>query len=144
MSLLDRLTARPRLFDEVRFVLSAGLIGALAGLVLAALALPPDSPGFPTSPRLAPWLAAVAPAAGIGWWSALVWAVAMALQARRGGVPIAALTPAAWLAAGITVACGAAAPLLTLDRGWGVAAGVVAGTLAARTWLSRAAGRARA
>ena len=141
MSLLARLSVRPRLFDEVRFVLGAALIGALAGVVLAVLALPPDSSGFPTSPRLAPWLAAVAPATGIGWWSALVWAVAMALQARRGGVPTPALTPATWLAAGITVACGFAAPLLSVNRGWGIAAGVVAGTVAARTSLSRAAGK---
>ena len=140
MSLLARLFARPRLFDEVRFVLGAALIGALAGLVLALLALPPAGSGFSTSPRVAPWVAAIAPAAGIGWWGALAWGVVMALQARRGTrPPVAALAQATWLAAGIVVACGALAPAMAVDQGWGIGAGVLLGTVAARVWMARPA-----
>jgi len=144
MSLLARLFARPRLFDEVRFALGAALIGGLAGLLLAVLALPPVASGFPTSPSLAPWVGALAPAAGLGWWGGLVWAVALALQARRGTpVPVRALTTATWLAASVVVACGAAGPLLRVHRGWSLVAGMLAGTWAARVWLSRSCERSR-
>jgi len=130
---------RPRILAEIRFVVGAALIGALAGVVLAAVALPPDDPGVPTAPTVSRWLHATAPAVGFGWWGALIWSVALAAHARRYEPPVATtlLSQAAWIAAGLTVAGGAAGRLFGVRPGWGVLAGVVLGSLAARAWVAR-------
>jgi hypothetical protein len=130
---------RPRILAEIRFVVGAALIGALAGALLAAVALPPDDPGVPTAPAVSRWLHATAPAVGFGWWGALVWSVSLAAHARRHEPPvtIARLAQAAWIAAGLTVTGGAAGRLLGVRPGWGVLAGVVLGSLAARLWVAR-------
>jgi len=130
---------RPRILDEIRFVVGAALIGALAGALVAAVALPPDDPGVPTAPSVSRWLHATAPAVGFGWWGGLIWSVALAAHARRyePAPTIARLARAAWIAAGITVAGGTAARLLGQKPGWGVLAGIVLGSLAARLWVAR-------
>jgi hypothetical protein len=130
---------RPRIVAEIRFVVGAALIGALAGALLAAVALPPDDPGVPTAPTVSRWLHATAPAIGFGWWGGLIWSVALAAHARRyqGETTISRLGQAAWVAAGVTVLGGAGARLLGVRAGWGVLAGVVLGSLVARTWVAR-------
>ncbi len=130
---------RPRIVAEIRFVVGAALIGALAGALLAAVALPPDDPGVPTAPAVSRWLHATAPAVGFGWWGALIWSVALAAHARRydPAVTVLRLDQAAWIAAGLTVAGGAGAHLLGVRAGWGVLAGVVLGSFAARLWVAR-------
>jgi hypothetical protein len=130
---------RPRILAEVRFVVGAALIGALAGALVAAAALPPDDPGVATAPTVSRWLHATAPAIGFGWWGGLIWSVALAAHARRyqPAVTVSRLDQAAWITAGLTVLGGAGARLLGVRAGWGVLAGVVLGSLAARTWVAR-------
>jgi hypothetical protein len=130
---------RPRILDEIRFVVGAALIGALAGALVAAFALPPGDAGIPTAPFVSRWLHATAPAIGFGWWGALIWSVALAAHARRYQPPvtIARLARAAWLAAGLTVVGGLCARLLGQRPGWGVLAGIVIGSLVARFLAAR-------
>jgi hypothetical protein len=130
---------RPRIVAEIRFVVGAALIGALAGALLAAVALPPDDPGVPTAPTVSRWLHATAPAVGFGWWGGLIWSVALAAHARRyeSAVTVLRLGQAAWIAAGLTVLGGTGARLFSVRAGWGVLAGVVLGSLAARVWVAR-------
>jgi hypothetical protein len=130
---------RPRILDEMRFVVGTALLGALAGALIAAVALPPEDPGVPTAPAVSRWLHATAPAIGFGWWGALIWSVALAAHARRYQPPvtIARLARAAWIAAGTAVAGGACARLLGARVGWRVLGGVVLGSLAARLWVAR-------
>jgi hypothetical protein len=130
---------RPRILAEVRFVVGAALVGALVGALVAAVALPPDDPGVPSAPTVSRWLHATAPAIGFGWWGGLIWSVALAAHARRYGpaVTISRLDQSAWIAAGLTVLGGTGARILGLRAGWGVLAGVVLGSLVARTWVAR-------
>ncbi|MGE5235350.1 MAG: hypothetical protein ACM3O7_03245 [Acidobacteriota bacterium] len=144
MSLLQRVFARPRLLAEIRFVFGAALIGAAAGLALALLLLPPSRPGFPTSPVLARWVHAIAPGFAYGWWGGLLWSSFMALSARRAtpSPPVSSLPIGVWIAATFTVVGGAASRWITFPPTWGILAGLLAGTLAARLWLAHAAARA--
>jgi hypothetical protein len=130
---------RPRIVAEIRFVVGAALIGALAGALLAAVALPPDDPGVPTAPTVSRWLHATAPAIGFGWWGGLIWSVALAAHARRyqGTATVSRLGQAAWITAALTVLGGAGARLVGVRAGWGVLAGVVFGSLVARAWVAR-------
>jgi hypothetical protein len=130
---------RPRIIAEIRFVVGAALIGALAGALTAAVALPPDDPGVPTAPTVSRWLHATAPAIAFGWWGGLIWSVALAAHARRypPAVTVTRLGQAAWIAAALTVLGGAGAHLFGVRAGWGVLAGIVLGSLAARTWVAR-------
>ncbi|MFH1177943.1 MAG: hypothetical protein V1750_11095 [Acidobacteriota bacterium] len=143
MELWRRLLARPRLVDELRFVLSGALVGAAAGLALALLALPPQGGAFATAPPGARWFLAIAPGAGGGWWGGLVWSVLLSLAGRRQTppAPVASLLPATAWAASVLVAVSGAARLAHLHPGWGAAAGLALAALAARLLLAQAARR---
>jgi hypothetical protein len=143
MELWRRLLARPRLVDELRFVLAGALVGAAAGLVLALFALPPHGGAFATAPPGARWFLAIAPGAGGGWWGGLVWSVLLSLAGRRQApsAPVASLLPATALAALVLVAVSGAARLIHFHPGWGAAAGLALAALTARVVLKRAAHR---
>ncbi len=136
---------RPRLLSELRLVFGAALLGAGVGLAVAVLALPPTSPGFPTSPWLSRWVRALAPGVGFGWWAGLLMAIALAVLARRyePPAPLATLTTAVRVAAVIALAAAALARILGQLLPWGLLGGLMAATLAARTWVALATRRQR-
>lgn len=130
---------RARLFSEVSFVLGGAVVGAVTGLVLGLLALPPDEIPFATAPPGSHWFLAVAPGFGYGWWIGLMWSTLLALFARRmRPVPeVAALLPATVRAAFVVVVCTAAGRIVSVDPGTAALVGLVAGTLVARWHLGR-------
>ncbi len=141
--LLQRGLRRPRLLDEARFVLGGALVGAAAGFAVAALAT--TAPLTLTSERqLVHWFLSVAPGAGYGWWGGLLWSVLLALSGRSLEPQPAAdsMIGPTFTAAGIIVGAVLVCRLGDLPPMWGLAAGFVAGTLAARRHLALIARRA--
>jgi hypothetical protein len=124
---------------EARFALGAALVMAAAGMAVA-FGMPPMRL-LPSDEPAVRWFVQASVGFGLGWWGGLFWATALVFYARRFRPlpPIAALMPAtAW--AGTAVA---AVALATRALGtpvlFSIGAGVVAGTVAARLIVSRAA-----
>jgi hypothetical protein len=137
---MHRLLRRPRLVDEAWFALGGALAGAGAGLVVAALRVPP-TPATPAAALpLAAWYVALARGFGIGWWFGLLWSALFAVSARRATPPasVRLLLPAACVAAALVVAGAAVARVATLPPTPWMAGGLAAGTLLARRRLARA------
>ncbi|HVN76054.1 MAG TPA: hypothetical protein VMT19_07030 [Thermoanaerobaculaceae bacterium] len=137
-----RLFRRPRVLAEVRFAFGAALVMAAAGTVIAFW-MPP----FRLMPSEAPAVRTFVQAAvgfGLGWWGGLFWSTALVFYARRHRPlpPVAALTPATWLA-GVLVAAGTLAMRrLGASVIVSIGVGVVVATVAARLVVGRAARRA--
>ena len=147
MNLLQRLLHRPprrlRVLDEARFALGGALVGAAAGFTVAALVT--TAPLRPLGEKqVVHWLMAVAPGAGYGWWGGLLWSVLLAFSGRalKPQPPVDAMLGPTFTAAVVLVAAVLACRLGGLPPLWGLAAGFVAGTLAARHHLARIARRA--
>ena len=134
-----RLFHRPRMLAEAGFALGAALVMAAAGTAVA-LGMPPIRL-LPTDEPAVRWFVQVAVGFGLGWWGGLFWGIGLVFYARRIRPlpPVAALMPATACGAPAVAAVALASRALGAPVILSIGAGVVAGTVAARLFVSRAA-----
>ncbi len=137
-----RFLKRPRLLAEVKFAFGAALVMAAAGTAVA-FGMPP----FRLVPSEHPAVRAFVQASvgfGLGWWGGLFWATGLVFYARRfrPAPSVGALMPATWVACVVVAGGALAARGLGASAIVSIGAGLVAGTVAARLLVNRAARKA--
>jgi ABC-type antimicrobial peptide transport system permease subunit len=128
---------------EARFAFGAALVMALAGTAVA-FGMPPIRL-MPSEEPAVRWFVQAAVGFGLGWWGGLFWGTALVFYARnfRPVPPVAALMPATVFAGTAIAAVALATRTVGASVLLSIGAGVVAGTLAARLIVSRAARKVR-